>query len=398
MPRLVKWLRDADAQLRLRPHRPAAYRQPQTTPGNNSYAYDPLDNATTVTDSTGTVNPTYNGLNQISTWGPTNYSYDVKGNLLSDGTRTYTWDMENRLIEIDYTSGAKSNLAYDGMGRRTVDVETASGGGTTTTRFLWCGPRICQTRDGTDTVQSRILAEGELNVISGQKAVYMPDQLGSVRDVIDATTGNLISSIDFSPYGAPTATSGTFAPQYQYAGLFAHTPSGLLLSTTRAYDPVHPHWLNRDLIREYGGWNLYAYVLANPVNWVDALGLVVKEYQRPINLNGPLSPLNGTGIDHHWIKTDKYEAGMGPTGGDVPGQGRADFPLAPVSTIDHTGQSESPGATEVPISFPVNEECVNRLIAPGRPLGLFVPGSNDCHTFDARVLDLCRVKSYPNSH
>ncbi|MBZ5532401.1 MAG: peptidase C39, bacteriocin processing [Acidobacteriia bacterium] len=369
-----------------------------TTPGNNTYVYDPLDNATTLTDSTGTTNPTYNGLNQIATWGATNYTYDVKGNLLSDGTRSYKWDIENRLIEIDYVgSTAKSQFSYDGMGRRTVDVETASGGGTTTTRYLWCGSRICQVRDGTDTVQSRILPEGEYNAVSTQKAVYMPDQLGSVRDVLDATSGSLISSIDYSPYGAPVQTSGTFTPAYQYAGLFAHAPSGLLLSFTRAYDPVHPHWLNRDLLREWAGPNLYAYSLANPVNWVDVLGLTVKEYQRPINLNGPLSPLNWTGIDHRWIKTDKYEAGMGPTGGDVPGQGRADFPLAPVSTIDHTGQSKSPDATEVPIPFPVNEECVNALIAPGRPLGLFVPSSNDCHTFDARVLDLCRAKSYPNS-
>lgn len=248
-----------------------------TTPGNNTYAYDNLDNATTVMDATGTTTPTYNGFNQISTWGAANYTYDTKGNLLSDATRTYKWDIENRLLEIDYASGAKSNFSYDGLGRRTVDVETASGGGTTTTRYLWCGSRICQTRDGSDTVQSRILPEGEYNAVSTQKAVYMPDQLGSVRDVLDATTGSRLSSIDYSPYGAPVQTNGSFTPVYQYAGLFNHPQSALLLSFTRAYDPVHPHWLNRDWIREAGGINLYAYVLANPVRLIDAEGLCASD-------------------------------------------------------------------------------------------------------------------------
>jgi len=47
-------------------------------------------------------------------------------------------------MDIDYVGGtAKSQFSYDGMGHRTVDVETASGGGTTTTRYLWCGRGIC---------------------------------------------------------------------------------------------------------------------------------------------------------------------------------------------------------------------------------------------------------------
>jgi RHS repeat-associated protein len=246
----------------------------QSFPGNNTYAYDNLDNATTVTDFTGTTNPVYNPLNQIQNFFTNSYTYDNNGNTLSDGTRNYKWDAENRLIEIDYVgSTAKSQFSYDGMGHRTVDVETSAAGGVTTTRYLWCGSRICQTRDGTDTVLRRDLPEGEYNVTAAQKLLYMQDQLGSVRDVLDASTGALVQSYDYSPYGSVSRAAGSTPTDYQYAGLMAHLASGLYLSMTRAYDPVAPHWLNRDPIREAGGRNQYDYTNANPINEADWRGL-----------------------------------------------------------------------------------------------------------------------------
>ena len=240
-----------------------------TTPGNFSYGYDPLDNPTTVTTPSGTVTPapTFNGLNQIHTWGSNTYSFDADGNTLSgDGTRTYKWDAENRLIEIDYVgSTAKSNFSYDGLGHRMVDVETASGGGTTTTRYLWCSGFICQTRDGSDNVLRRDLKEGEYNVSTSQKLIYMADQLGSVRDVLDASTGNLVQSYDYTPYGAVARSNGSTPTDNQFTGLFTHPASGLNLATFRALDGSTGRWINRDPIREFGGFNLYGYVDANPI-------------------------------------------------------------------------------------------------------------------------------------
>jgi RHS repeat-associated protein len=122
-------------------------------------------------------------------------------------------------------------------------------------------------------VLRRDLAEGELNVSTGQKLIYTPDQLGSVRDVLDATTGNLVQSYDYTPYGAVARSNGSTPTDYQYAGLFAHPQSGLNFGTYRVQDGVTGRFLNRDLVRELAGPNLYSYVMANPVNWIDPLGL-----------------------------------------------------------------------------------------------------------------------------
>ncbi len=246
-----------------------------TTPGNSTFAYDNLDNATTWnTPASGSLSPTFNGLNQLHTFGPNTYSYDADGNTLSgDGTRTYKWDAENRLIEIDYVGTSnKSVFSYDALGRRTVDQETVSGT-TTTTRYLWCGSRICQTRDGSDTVLRRDVWEGEYNASTSQKLVYMPDQLGSVRDVIDASTGNLVQSYDYTPYGAVARSNGSTPTDYRYAGLFYHPNSGLNLAAYRVQDGNTGRWLSRDPIREFGGINLYGYVAARPTLRTDHKGL-----------------------------------------------------------------------------------------------------------------------------
>jgi YD repeat-containing protein len=127
----------------------------------HAYAYDLVDNATTITIGGNQTHATYNQLNEISTWGGNNYFYDANGNTLTgDGTRSYKWDAENRLVEIDYAgSNAKTQFSYDGLGRRAIAGETAAGGGTTISRFLWCDDgHLCQTRDGGDNVLRRDLA------------------------------------------------------------------------------------------------------------------------------------------------------------------------------------------------------------------------------------------------
>lgn len=240
------------------------------TNGTSPYVYDKLDNATTFA----TTHPTYNGFNQIKTWGSLTYAYDANGNLTSgDGVKTYKWDAENRVIEIDYVGTSnKSVFTYDGMGHRISDAETVSGS-TTTTYYEWCGSSICQTRNSSQTAIRRDLDEGEYNVSSGQKLIYMPDQLWSVRDVLDGTTGSLVQSYDFNPYGSQNRASGSTPTDYRFAGLFLHTQSALNFATYRAQDGGTGRFINRDPTRESGGIDLYAYVGADPINEFDPYGL-----------------------------------------------------------------------------------------------------------------------------
>jgi RHS repeat-associated protein len=248
----------------------------QTTPGNFTFAYDNLDNATTFNVPGTSTSPTYNVNNQVSTWGGLTYSYDADGNLLSgDGVHTYKWDAENRLIEIDYVGNANtSTFTYNGIGERISNTDTI-GGTPTTTRFLWCGSTICQVRDGSDNPLHRNVDEGVFYVSGPSFLTYLTDQLGDIRDSIDAVTGNFTQAFDYTPYGAVSAQSGWHYGYYDYwyAGMFSHQASGIYFSGTRPYDPNTGRWLRRDPIKENGGVNLYGYTGGDPVNATDPSGL-----------------------------------------------------------------------------------------------------------------------------
>ena len=188
------------------------------------------------------------------------------------GRWTYTWDAEQRLVGIRYPGSTRfTEFRYDGLGRRTAIMEYNGSYNYTETRYLWCGERICQARNGSDAVIRRYYDEGEL----GPNAYYYAqDHLDSVRDLVN-TSGQVLASYDYDPYGNPTRTeeSGSARADYRYAGLFYHQPSGLYLTHYRVYDPVTARWLSRDPIGEMGGVNLYAYVEGNPVSRIDPFGL-----------------------------------------------------------------------------------------------------------------------------
>ena len=197
----------------------------------------------------------------------------------ADGTRTYAWDAEQRLVRIGYTgTGRSTTFRYDGLGRRTAVIEN-DGATATETRYLWCGERLCQARDATDTVTRRYYDEGELAVAAtgDVAAFYAEDHLGSIRD-LRLGDGQVLASYDYDPYGTPTRSdeTGGIRADYRYAGLVNHAQSGLYLANYRAYSPQTGRWISRDPIFEAGGVNLYAYVGGNPLRWIDPLGLAVQ--------------------------------------------------------------------------------------------------------------------------
>ena len=184
-------------------------------------------------------------------------------------------------------------MRYDGEGRRVVIIET-DGATRTETRYT-CEGRICQARDENDQPIAYFFNEGEYwptpgvppsPLMPGDKHLYAKDHLGSVRDTLDKT-GSITARFDYDPYGG-WLTQPETVPQFGYAGMFYHAPSGLYLTHYRAYDPKTARWLSRDPIEEEGGINLYGYVGGNPVSFTDPLGLRGGALgYRPIRPNPP---------------------------------------------------------------------------------------------------------------
>ncbi len=274
-----------------------------------AYGYDAAGNLGPIQTPAGTTSVTSNALNQISSAGGTAFTYDANGNLLQDYARTYAWDAENRLIAIGYIGqpGVTSRFKYDGLGRR-IAIDEANGVTAGETRYAWCGETLCQSRAATDAVQRRYLPEGE--AVAGTGLLYYgTDQLGSVRDVIVAQNGLRAAHYDYAPYGAPTKSSGSRLTwtDFRYAGLFYHQTSGVYLATYRAFDSGVGRWTSRDPLGEEGGINNYSYSPANPLSFLDLLGLDLTPAQQSAVQNAA-QDWSKSNVPYVWGGTSKKGA------------------------------------------------------------------------------------------
>jgi len=112
---------------------------------------------------------------------------------------------------------------------------------------------------------------------SGTVRYYWGDHLGTTRIVTDAA-GNVCYDADFYPFQgerAPYVSNCT--PAYKFAGMKFDQESGDYYTLNRYYPPNLGRWLTPDPvagdISNPQSLNRYAYVLNNPTNFIDPLGL-----------------------------------------------------------------------------------------------------------------------------
>jgi RHS repeat-associated protein len=204
---------------------------------------------------------------------PTALTYDANGNTLTDENgNSYSWDALNRLTQITYPSGASSSFAYDGLSRRIAIIEKNAAGTTTSTKnYLWIGQEIAEERDSSNAVTKRFFPQGEQQ--AGTDYYYTRDHLGSVREMTNSS-GDIASRLSYDPYGRTTVVSGTNLPMKQYGDMYWHQASGLFLPLLRGgYDSNLGRFIQRDLIGENGGINLYDYCLNDTIMLIDPSGL-----------------------------------------------------------------------------------------------------------------------------
>ncbi len=200
-------------------------------------------------------------------------TFDLNGNetavVTATSTNTYQWDAANRLVSITGPTN-QSLFGYDGLGRRVQIIEKTNGVAMGTNKFLWLGKHISDQRSSTGIVVKRFFGQGEQ--ISGTNYFFTRDHLGSIREMVDGS-GTIQARYDYNPYGQRTKISGSLDADFGFTGHYVHAASGLHLAPFRAYDAEIARWLSRDPLNESAGLNLYNYVLNNPLNWSDPLGL-----------------------------------------------------------------------------------------------------------------------------
>src|SRR3989442_1539845 len=228
--------------------------------------------------------PTYNtATNRITSVGSQNYTYDANGNMTSTGTGTgtsaYTWDAEGKMLSDAPNGSTTVNVTYDALGRV---VEQARGSSYTQIVYGPQGSKLALMNGQTLSKAFVPLPGGATAVYNSSGLAYYrhPDWLGSSRF---ASTPGRAMYFDgaYAPYGENYAEAGTtdrsFTGQNQDTASAVYPLYDFLF---REHHPTQGRWISPDPL---GGsvfnpqsLNRYAYVLNNPTNLIDLLGLCPK--------------------------------------------------------------------------------------------------------------------------
>jgi RHS repeat-associated protein len=100
------------------------------------------------------------------------------------------------------------------------------------------------------------------------------DDLGSLRLVVNASTGAIVQRMEHDEWGQVTADTSTGFTPLGFAGGIYDPDTGLVRFGARDHDSTTGRWTAKDPVGLNGGdSNIYGYVLNDPVNGTDRRGL-----------------------------------------------------------------------------------------------------------------------------
>ena len=244
------------------------------------YEYDANGNRVATTLGAVRDVATYDAQDRLASFRGAIYAYGANGELASKtaGTQktTYTYDALGALKSVARPALPLIEYVTDGFGRRTAKKV----GGTIAQRWLY-GSALTPIAEvsATGAVVARYVYGTrryvpDFMVKGGVTYRVITDQVGSVRLVVNTSTGAIAQRIDYDAFGRITQnTSPGFQP-FAFAGGLYDADTGLVRLGARDYDASIGRWTAKDPTGFRGGdANLYAYAYGDPVNYVDVTGL-----------------------------------------------------------------------------------------------------------------------------
>jgi RHS repeat-associated protein len=247
-----------------------------------TYGFDSNSNRTSLITPTGTTTATTDDQDRLLTYGTNTYTYAPNGETLTrtndSNVRNFVYDVMGNLTIVSEGS-LQLRYRFDAQGRRTQRYMNNQ----LTHSWLYLDQlRIAaKLKPNGDLLQQFAYGE-KINVPSliireesGVPVIYrvISDHLGSVRLVVKASDGTVVQRMRYDEFGRVLEDTNPGFQPFGYAGGHYDGDSGLVRFGARDYDPEIGRWLTKDPARfSSGEFNLYLYVDADPINWMDRTG------------------------------------------------------------------------------------------------------------------------------
>jgi RHS repeat-associated protein len=249
----------------------------------SSYTYDNNSNRTSGTLAGNAFTATFDAEDRMLTFNTKTFTYTVNGDLstivdssLPSGhqTTTFTFDELGNLKEV-VTPSTTVHYELDGFNRRVQKIN----GSTVQATYLYRNQtQIEAVLTAAGALSERFVYGTKTNVPdyvvkSGTTYRIISDERGSVRFVVNVSTGAIAQHIEYDEFGNVLSdTSAGFQPFY-FAGCLYDQDTKLCHFGAREYDASVGRFLSKDPLLFGGGdTNLYGYVVNDPINRIDPAG------------------------------------------------------------------------------------------------------------------------------
>jgi RHS repeat-associated protein len=259
-----------------------------------TWGYDANGNRTS---ENATPIATYDSEDRLQTWKDNTYQYNPAGDLSQKttpaGTSKYSYDAQGNLRQVVLESGKVIDYAIDPLNRRTgkrID-------GQLQWQLIWQSSlRPIARLKPDNTLDATYYYADKPNVPEamtkdGKTYRIISDQNGSVRLVIDASTGEVAQQMDYDTWGQVINDTNPGFQPFGFAGGLYDPDTRLTRFGKRDNDAETGRWTAKDPILFNGGdSNLYGYVLQDPINWIDFYGFQATPNPNGIVPGGPWTP------------------------------------------------------------------------------------------------------------